>query len=173
MSFYEESDMHFDPLFNSAEFQSFYIEKSELYQNVKSDSVKSVEFVVVKNQDFYFIEAKSSFPFTNPNEIKREEEDLYSKLHHTLDLFIARNLGIKKHSADSFPKNLGNAEVLDKKLAEHKLYFYLIMNGKFKEDWCENVLIILNDKLTPLRKIWDIEVKVITEDNARELNFIQ
>ena len=170
---YIESGMDFKPLFTSATLQSFYIEKSELYQKIKSDSVKSVEFIVVENQAFYFIEAKSSFPFRNIVDVEKEEQILYDKLHHTLDLFVAQKLGVKKHLAHTFLETLGSVEILDKNLSEYKLYFFLVMNRKFEEDWCEKMLITLNEKLKPLRKIWEIEIKVITEEQAKCLGFVQ
>jgi len=167
---YIESGMDFSPLFTSEEFQSFYIEKSNLYQNIKNDSVKSVEFIVIKNQEFYFIEAKSSFP---ANESSKDEQILYDKLHHTLDLFIAQNLGLANHTKSEISEEFGDKSVLGKDISKFKLHFYLIMSEKFEEKWCKNVLTLLRKKLTPLRKIWDIEVKVITEQEARRLNFIQ
>jgi len=170
---YIESGMDFKPLFTSATFQSFYIEKSELYRKIKSEAVSSVEFIAIKNGDFYFIEAKSSFPYSNIEDIEKEEQMLYDKLQHTLDLFIAHYLGLKKHSAHTFSECLGTKEVLEKNLSEYKLCFFLVMNGKFQEEWCANVSVILNEKLKPLRKIWDIEIKVITEEQARILGFIQ
>ena len=170
---YIESDMDFSPLFSSEEYQSFYIEKSDLYKKISSNAVKSVEFIATKNQEFYFIEARSSFPRTkNSGNVEKEEQILYDKLHHSIDLMVAKMVGVKKHLKHNFSNELGCPDVLDKNLSDHKVFFFVVMNEKFKEEWCVDVLTSLNKRLIPLRKIWDISVKVISEEEARRLKMV-
>jgi len=176
MSVYEESGMYFDPLFNSNRYQSFYVEKSELYERLKYHDVKSVEFIAMYNQSIYFIEAKGSFP--NPNNpesienIVRDCQMLYEKLQHSLDLLIAKKLG--GHSTLSYD----GAETLMNDLSCHKIIFLLVMgkNKKtgewFAEEWCEAIKDELEKKLKPLISIWNIQVAVIDHEAARKLKMI-
>ena len=176
---YNESGMNFSSLFDSDKFQSFYIEKSALYEKLKPYKVKVVEFLSVKdNTQFYFIECKSSFPdvnkFGNKVDLEVDCQKLYDKLHHTIDLIVARQIGIKKHLQHKFPKELGCSDVLEANLVEFSKFFFLIMKGEhFTPDACRGILFALNKKLISLRKIWDIEIKVINEKKARQLKFIK
>ena len=179
---YIESGMDFTPLFESDKSQIFYIEQSDLYKRMKSNGVKSVEFVMSKGRKIYFIECKPSFPnISNPDkeeEINLRCQELYDKLHHSLDLLLAKQVGVPKHQAQKFPAELGNIEALSTQLADNKIFFLVIMgqNEKtgewFEEDWCEAIRVLLNEKLTPLRKIWDIEVLVIDSEQARKRQMI-
>jgi len=173
MNYIESEDLDFSPLFTSDRFTSYYIEKSELYERIGSKTVSSVEFIVIEKENFYFIEAKSSFPYSKVEDVKVAEQKIYDKLHHSIDLFASKKLGLKKFVTGDLAKELGSTAVFEKDLANCDLYFYLVMHRKFREDWIENVQIMLNDKLKPLRKIWNIEVKVVTESQARDLKFIQ
>jgi len=177
MGTYVESGMDFRPLFHEgAEYDSFYIEKSDWYKSLKDDGVKTVEFISNKNQHFYFIEAKGSFPnVNNPGKEKDIEENcqmLSDKLHHTLDLIVARRLKVQRHLGYE------ESEALDADFSSRKLIFLLVMgqNEKtkiwFKEDWCDAVRIELRRKLIPLRSIWNIEVAVIDNEVARKLKMI-
>jgi len=143
---YIESGMDFTPLFETDKSQIFYIEQSDLYKKIKSDGVKSVEFVMNKGRKIYFIECKPSFPnSTNPDkeeEINLRCQDLYDKLHHSLELLLAKQTGIPKHQRHELPNELGNVETLSTKLSDNKIFFLVIMgqNKKtsewFEKDWC-------------------------------------
>ena len=165
---YIESGRDFSPLFYSDRFQTFYIEKSLLYAKLKSESVKSVEFVSVQDKRFHFIEVKTSFPQPgNRKDLKTESQKLYDKLHHSIDLIVARKLGIKKHLNDESTTELGNSDVLDKDFSKYNLVFLVIMVDPFQKDWCEEAQVTLQKKMTPLKKIWDVKVLVIHENEAR------
>jgi len=208
MGFYTESDMDFTPLFNSTSFKSFYIEKSKLYEQVKKDSVKVVEFISVKNKNFNFIECKSSFPnIKQPNEkqaimkkameqalkeaypkesqkdinktVKQyfksdldiDSQKIYAKLHHSIDLFLTYQLGQECAGAD-FP-SLGNPDVFNAKFSNYDIVFYLILKGdQFSPLACEDIQIVLQKRLKPLKKLWGVDIKVIPEKKARKLKFI-
>lgn len=89
MSYYpiKESGMEF----NAAHDDSFYIEKSDLYNSFIPLGVKTVEFLWLKNSEILlFIEAKSSF--SNPNKVNdfnKNIEDICEKFTHSIDLFFA------------------------------------------------------------------------------------
>jgi len=72
---HKESSMHFCPLFNSENINSFYIEKEELYEKIKSGT-RVVEFISLKGRDLFFIEAKESAPkktkIKKPSKIYKE-----------------------------------------------------------------------------------------------------
>jgi len=181
---YIESGMDFTPLFDTDKSKVFYIEKSDLYQalNQGQEGVKSVEFVMKKGRKIQFIECKGSFP-NSANPEKKEEieiqcQKLYNKLHHSLDLLLAKQVGISKHLNYEFAKELGNPEVLDVNLSGTKIIFLVVMgkNEKtkewYKKEWCKQVQKVLNNKLIPLRKIWDIDVLVIDNEQARKRQMI-
>jgi len=177
MTNYIESGMDFSPLFDSKRFQSFHIENSTLYQRLKAEGVKTVEFVSIKGEEFYFIEAKSSFPDTtnlkSKEKIKENCQQLYNKLHHSLDLIIAQKMGIKKHEDDESIKTFSES------FLNYKIIFLVVMGQSqktgewFEKEWCENVRVALEEKLKPLRSIWDINVVVIHNEKAREKGFIK
>ena len=177
---YQESGMDFLPLFNSSKLQAFYIEKSPLYnnKNVKSQAVKSVEFLASHGEKFYFIECKErNYEIVNiealMDDLKLNPQDLYEKLHHSLDLIMARKMGIEKHLNHVFEKDLGDANVLDVDFSKMNMFFYLIVKGQsFDKETCLKIREVLNKKLLPLLKIWNVRIDVIPEEKAREWKLI-
>jgi len=98
-------------------------------------------------------------------------QDIYTKLHHSIDLLLTSQLKIKEYTASDFP-SLGSPHVFNVKFYESSMIFYLILKG-FDRSACVQPQIALNDKLKPLKKLWGIQVKVIPEEKARTLGFIQ
>lgn len=86
-----ESEMDFGPY---KEEDVFYIEKSNLYNNIKPQ-VKIAEFILKRKNALIFIEAKSSVP--NPNGEKPENFNTYidkivEKFNNSLDILLSAKL---------------------------------------------------------------------------------
>ena len=178
---HEESGMDFSPLFTAdGKYQSWAIEKSELYQKLKPKSVKTVEFISKKGNSIYFIEAKGSFPHPNSKcsdnkqSIEANCQELYDKFHHSLDLIIAQKIRMKansKYVEADFERVLGG------KFANCKIIFLLVMgknseNEWFEEQWCDDVMMALRKKLIPLRSIWEADVAVISHKEAQKRGIV-
>jgi len=175
--YYIESNMDFTPLFNSDKYRAFYIEQASLYKDL--DSVKSVEFIATHRKKVYFIECKernyetSKDSITIMDDLKLNPQDLYTKLHHSIDLFVARQLKIGKHTNHTFEKELGNVSVLDTDFSKVNIFFYVVAKGEsFDKETCVKIRAALNKKLVPLLKIWNIHIEVITEEKARKNKMI-
>lgn len=108
-----ESEMDFGPY---KEEDVFYIEKSNLYNNLKP-KVKIAEFILKRNNALIFVEAKSSVP--NPNGEKPENFNIYidkivEKLNNSLDILVSAKLNILENDeVDNFIdlQELSNLEI--------------------------------------------------------------
>ena len=172
-----ESDMDFTPLFDSHQFDSFYIEESDLYKALKGKGVKTVEFVALKQRErkenqLYFIEAKKISLDPLGNEIpekKSEAEQEYqawcNKFTHSLNLIVARKLELRKHMKHEFPEKLaGNID-------NCRIIFVLIFNGRSKE-WCDGIKSKLEEDFKIMMRLWDLDILVIPKELAQKKGFI-
>jgi len=80
---------------------SFYIEESDAYKkHHKVNGIRSVEFIRVKGNTIYFIEAKPSFPNpNNPYEDNKKKFDdavceICEKFIHSLNLYSSIEVGV-------------------------------------------------------------------------------
>ena len=172
---FTESGMNF----SYEEQNTFYIEKSELYEtSLRNHQVSSVECITVRVQHdrrkVLFIEAKTSAP--NPNGLKGrwrfEEfvEELCVKFRHSLAMCYAILHDV--HSIeDGTSHNMG--AVLRSSLETQPQILYVVIIQKHEPSWCNGLQEALHIALTSMRSIWKIQVVVINEESARSVQLIQ
>lgn len=172
---FTESGMNF----SYEEQNTFYIEKSELYEtNLRNHKVSSVECITVRTQRNYhkvlFIEAKTSAPNPNgPKGIGRFEEfveELCVKFIHSLAMCYAILHDIHGIE-DSASHNMG--EVLRSCLETQPQILYVVIIQKHEPSWCNGLQEALHKALTSMRSIWKIQIVVINEEIARSVQLIQ
>lgn len=160
-----ESNMNFGPF---EEDCVFYIEKSHLYQNI-CYGVQMAEFILKKDKNLIFIEAKSS----SPKQLKKDDGspcdfivEVSDKLTNALELFISANLKIANDS-----KEEANNLIDFNSISEYSIKFRLVINGH-KKEWLTNIQDALEKNLKSYSKIWNIEVKVLNDETARQYKLI-
>lgn len=172
---FTESGMNF----SYEEQNTFYIEKSELYEtNLRNHKVSSVECITVRTQRNYhkvlFIEAKTSAP--SPNGLKGigrfEEfvEELCVKFKHSLAMCYAILHDV--HVMDDNTSHKMGA-VLRSCLETQPQIMYVVIIQKHEISWCKGLQEALHKALTSMRYIWKIQVVVINEEIARAMQIIQ
>ena len=143
---------------------AFYIEKCLSYENIKSDGIKSVEFIRAKDDKLLFIEAKKTFPnpgnpaADNPTIFQSEIDKICDKFKHSLNLYSSIAVGAAN---ESFPADFKPAD---------KVSLVLVLVIKDHEpQWCKPVKTKLLKTLPPyLKKIWKPKVYVINHITATE-----
>ena len=172
---FTESGMNF----SYEEQNTFYIEKSELYETrLRNHQVSSVECVTVRVQHdrrkVLFIEAKTSAPNPNgPKGIGRFEEfveELCVKFRHSLAMCYAILHDV--HDIDGNASyNMG--DVLRSCLETQPQILYVVIIQKHELSWCNGLQEALHKALTAMRSIWKIQIVVINEEIARSVQLIQ
>jgi len=147
---------------------TFHIEESQLYKDVRGYGVKTVEFIRVKSNDksseLLFVEAKPTFANpTNPSpdnlrKFRKSIKDICAKFVFSLCLFSAINAGVTEYD---FPDDF----ILLNKVS---IKLYLVIRN-YELGWCKKLKIALDHGLpTYLKKMWKPEVLVINEKTAIE-----
>jgi len=166
---YFESCMDFSPLFENN--CSLYLEKSN-FRTKQCENVKTVEFITLcqKKQILYFIEAKRTAPDPNNPENKEEifkyYQDLFEKMQQSLDMYISKEVGVNIDEDNEFPTCFNESE-----FSCYKLTFILIVKNSEKR-WRDDVREKICKKLHSLRKIWQLEVLVLTGAEAISKGFV-
>lgn len=166
-----ESDMHFGKY---SEEDVFHIEESAQYQNnLRSNGVKSCEFILKRADSLYFVEAKSSCPnqitADSPKE-KREKyneyiTDIIDKMRHSLALYA--NILLKRHDAKGIPNNF-----LETDLSAKQIKLVLVVKNA-EEQWLLPLKDKLDKELKREAKIWKFtDFYVINEERARKKCFV-
>lgn len=165
--------------FSYEEQDTFYLEKSELYETrLRNHQVSSVECITVRVQHdrrkVLFIEAKTSAPNPNgPKGIGRFEEfveELCVKFRHSLAMCYAI-LHDVHGMEDSTLHNMG--AVLRSCLETQPQILYVVIIQKHEPSWCNGLQEALHKALTSMRSIWKIQIVVINEEIARSVQLIQ
>lgn len=165
--------------FSYEEQDTFYLEKSELYETrLRNHQVSSVECITVRVQHdrrkVLFIEAKTSAPNPNgPKGIGRFEEfveELCVKFRHSLAMCYAI-LHDVHDMEDSTLHNMG--AVLRSCLETQPQILYVVIIQKHEPSWCNGLQEALHKALTSMRSIWKIQIVVINEEIARSVQLIQ
>ena len=171
-----ESEMNFGPFDENDVCQ---IEKTALYEKIK-DNVQIAEFILKQNKKLIFIEAKSSSPkqLQTSATINKGAKDvvveypspyileIYNKLNNALNLLLSTNL---KCAIDENNEILDFVDLTD--FGGYKIKFYLVINGH-KKEWLTEVQDALQKQLLPQMKIWNIDVKVINDEIAKQYKLI-
>ncbi|MCL2049709.1 MAG: hypothetical protein FWG87_13400 [Defluviitaleaceae bacterium] len=157
-----------------------------LNKNKKYKHVKSVEFIRGRGKKLFFIEAKTSF--ANPNNTKgkdnfrNEINEVFYKFLHSLNLYFAIKLGVVPETPPTVNGIGYTLHSLHSFNLEHygSLNFVLVINSTpkgFKEDWCRNIQVALENKRTELNalfNIWNLmpTIRVMTDVQARKSNLV-
>lgn len=163
-----ESSVDFGPF---EEENLFHIEKSPL-REILGKGLKSVEFITLKEQKVIFLEAKSSFP--NPHNKTSEEEfqkyydDIGQKLIDSFKIFLPGIMGMWE-DAPEIGENLKSIFPI----RDYKLEFILVITSEgIREEWLGSPKLELEKELIEYRKIWNMEIKVLTQDLAKAYGLI-
>lgn len=165
-----ESDMQFGEY---KEEQVFQIEKCKQYtEKLRQRGVKSCEFILLRANRVYFIEAKKSYP--NPiagnssDEEKKKQyrediQDIVGKMRHSLELI--GNILLKRYSQEGIPDALKHANMSEIRL------ILVIKNAK--EAWIPPLQDLLRKEFRAEMNIWKIpDFIVLNEEKARKKHFI-
>lgn len=155
-------------LFEFEEDQIFPIENSQLHTEI-GEGIKSVEFVVsLKEQEFAFIEAKSSSPQpTKDNQEKFDTfiKDVSDKFVHAFNMFLTAIL--HRYHDEAIPTNFLE---MNKEAAVFK--FILIIKGH-RMEWLQPLQDAFSKHLLYHRKIWGSHVVVMNEELARDYSLVK
>ncbi len=151
-----ESDMKFGPY---PEDNCFHIEKSRIYEEIQQN-VKMAEFLLLRSQKLWIIEAKSSTPRpeTQPN-FDTFIEEVREKLSNALSLGLA--LCLKRHQYEKLPKAFQELN-----LANVEFRLILVVNGH-QEAWLPPLQDALQKSLNTTLKIWGIEAMAVIVMNEK------
>ena len=102
------------------------------------------------------------------DKMERFFQDLYDKMNHSLNLIVAKELEIKKHFTNEIPCGIKGL------ISGKRIVFLLIINSKnvVAKEHYSSVLEKLNRKFIPLKRIWDIEIKIFNDKQAEKQGFI-
>lgn len=160
-----ESEMNFGPF---DENDVFYIEQSTLYKKL-GENVKIAEFIFKKRDSIVFVEAKSSAPNPKgniPEDFATYIQKISQKLNNTFTLLLSAKLKIAKDSEQETENFIQLEEISNKKIA-----FRLVIREAHKEH-LRPIQDALQKELLAQSKIWNIEVKVINAEIAKQYKLI-
>jgi hypothetical protein len=149
----------------------FYIETSKIYQSIEHSGVKTIEFLLFKQNavpSIYLVEAKLSSP--QPTTLPRFDnfiDEIRDKFKHSLALFIA--IFLKRHNDSELSNHLQNLEL-------SSVNFVLVLVIKnHKTEWLPPLQEQLREALRPAAKIWNLKgtwIQVLNEEGAKEVGLI-
>lgn len=164
-----ESEMQFGEY---KENQVFQIEKSEQYtKNLRQQGVRCCEFILLRANKLYFVEAKQSYP--NPANVSSSEErkkqyhediqEVVEKMRHSLELYAS--ILLNKHSQEGISDAMKNMKELQLKLV------LIIKNADIS--WIAPLQDVLRKELRAELRIWKIpDFIILNEEMARKKHFI-
>lgn len=166
-----ESDMQFGEY---EEEQVFHLEKSNQYEEkLKSNGIKSCEFILRRDNKLYFVEAKTSCPrqiIADTSEEKREKyneyiQDIALKMRHSLTLYS--NILLERYTKEGVPELLR-----EKNMSNLEIRLVLVVKNAEKE-WLIPFQDVFRKVLRDELRIWKIpSFSIINEATAREKRFI-
>ena len=164
-----ESDMQFGEY---DEDNIFYIEDSMQYnQKLKPNGVRSCEFILLKENRLYFVEAKKSCPNQIVAESTSEKKKKYfqyiqeivEKMRHSLELFA--NIIMKRYQQDGVPEQMKNVKNLEIRL--------ILIVKDAELGWLDPFRDKFRNELRKDMQIWKIpEFIILNEEQARKKQFI-
>lgn len=164
-----ESEMQFGEY---KENQVFHIEESEQYtKNLRQQGVRCCEFILLRTNKLYFVEAKQSYP--NPTNVCSSEErkkqyhediqEIVEKMRHSLELYAS--ILLNKHSQVGISDAMKNMKELELKLV------LVIKNADIS--WIAPLQDVLRKELRAELRIWKIpDFIILNEEMARKKHFI-
>lgn len=166
-----ESNMQFGEY---SEEQVFHLEKSGQYvEKLKSNGIKSCEFILRRDNRLFFVEAKSSCPnqitADTPEEKKIKYDayirDIVLKMRHSLTLYS--NILFQRYDTDGVPEMLRQTD-----LSGLQIILVLVVKNAEKE-WLIPFQDVFRRELKDEIKIWKVfSFIVINEAAARAKHLI-
>lgn len=150
----------------------FYIEKSQLYKGLSTNSIKIAEFLYIDDKTCYIIEAKSSSPNPNNSEERFDEyiEEIKAKFINAYTIYIANRL--QRHTQNDFNEMQKPFQNLNLK---SQTFSFVLIIKEHKTDWLSPISDSLKQRIKVFLKSWNIkdaDVKVLNEEIARDKGFI-
>lgn len=167
-----ESEMNFGT-FDDADI--FHIENSGIYKELGT-GIRTVEFVLRYREDsIIFLEAKKSCPnAANRYESEKKEQDfenyyssIIEKFEDSLQVYLMAIMG-KCGDISEIGARLKNVSSLEK----IQLKFILVIKNVGDISWLAGPLAELKARLLKVRKLWKVEVAVLSEELAEEYGLI-
>lgn len=162
-----ESDMEFGVY---KEEQIFCIEKCRQYtEKLRQRGVRCCEFILLRSNKLFFIEAKRSYP--DPiGGIAKDEKQYYTdikeiaeKMRHSLQLYA--NIVLNRYSQDGVSEGMKNAESLEIRL------ILVIKNAD--KSWIVPLQDVFRKELNAEMRIWKVpDFIILNEEMARKKHFI-
>lgn len=166
-----ESDMQFGEY---TEEQVFHLEKSTQYvRKLRPNGIKSCEFILRRDSELFFVEAKSTCPkqiIADTPEEKRIKynayvQDIILKTRHSLTLYA--NILLQRYEADNVSELLRQTD-----MSGLKVVLVLVIKNAEKE-WLIPFQDVFRRELKDEMRIWKIfSFIVINEEMARAKHFI-
>ncbi|GAP72707.1 hypothetical protein SAMD00024442_4_58 [Candidatus Symbiothrix dinenymphae] len=157
-TYIEESGLYFGD-YEIADF--FHAETAEIYREL-GDNIKTVEFVLRKNEhEVLFVEAKSSSPQPGNNEdFDKFIEDIAEKFSHSNDVLFSVIMNRIIDLKSELPNNF---RIID--YSKVKIINVLVINGH-KTEWLPPIRDALVQQLKSHIKIWHLDVIVLNDGLA-------
>lgn len=159
----EESNMSFE----FREEDIFQIENSKLQKSL-GNGIKTVEFIVsVKDNELYFIEAKSSSPqlrIDNKEKFDTFVTEIAEKFIHSFNMYLSAIM--KRNIYEEIPSKFFN---IDKSIANFK-FILIIKNHEI--EWLSPIKDAINKKLLDHTQIWKSNIVLLNETLAKEYNIV-
>lgn len=167
----EESKMHFGPY---SEEQVFQIEKSTPYtKSLRPNGIKCCEFILLRNNKLYFVEAKETCPNQIVADSSKEMKEKYhqtvndiaEKMRHSLAMYANFLLG--QYDSGAIPRFMQENLLADKEIR------LLLVVKNAKKEWLLPFKDVLEKELRRDMRIWKIQsFIVINEETACKKHFI-
>ena len=96
-------------------------------------------------------------------------KSLYDKMNHSLNLIAAKELEIKKHLTCTIPDGIKGL------ISKKRIVFVLIIKSKDnakKADYYSDILEKIEKEFISLKQVWDIKIRIYTDEQAKKKGFI-
>lgn len=146
----------------------YYIEKSTLYKSLQNHSLKTVEFVLIRNTNkLCFIEAKSSAPGEKES-LKEYVNNITKKFTDSFN--ITTSLLLNRHHDATISSNFISLSL------SNEVFQFILVIRECKKDSLPAIKDILYKKLKPFLKAWNIDEPAIfvwNKEMAQKFNTVQ
>lgn len=166
-----ESDMQFGAY---EQEQVFQLEKSSQYtKKLRSNGIKSCEFILRRGNKLYFVEAKRSCPKQIEAETIEEKRRKYEEYIQDIALKMRHSLILYSNILLGRYDTVGMSELLrEKNLSELEIRLVLVVKNAEK-GWLVPFQDVFGNVLRDELRIWKIPgFSIINEETARSKHFI-
>lgn len=152
----------------------FHIEKSKQYtKKLLSNGIKCCEFILLRNNKIFFVEAKTSCPKQITAETAKEKIEKYEdnireivlKMKHSIMLYS--NILLSRYDSEGVPELLRNKDLS----GVHMCFVLVVKNAK--TEWLISYKERLSKELKDISAIYKMpDILVINEETAKKKNLI-